>query len=189
MPNKPLTPHERFLATAFVGATTVLTLADIILDLSHGADFSHVFLEALIVAAGTIILVILAKAKIREHRQTLRDVHRNMETATQEAQYWRQQAKTHLSGLGTLIERQLDTWQLTPSEKDVATLLIKGFSTQEIADIRQVTAKTVRQQAQSCYRKAGVTGRAELAAFFLEDLLAPTSKTAKASHEPVLDTP
>ena len=31
--------------------------------------------------------------------------------------------------------------------------------------------RTVREQARSLYRKSGLTGRADLAAFFLEDLL------------------
>ena len=41
----------------------------------------------------------------------------------------------------------------------------------EIADIRQTHEKTVRQQATTIYRKSGLSGRQELAAFFLEDIL------------------
>ena len=35
--------------------------------------------------------------------------------------------------------------------------------------------RTVRQQAVEVYRKSGLSGRAELSAFFLEDLLLPLS--------------
>jgi DNA-binding NarL/FixJ family response regulator len=42
----------------------------------------------------------------------------------------------------------------------------------EIAEVRGVGETTVRQQARALYRKAGLGGRADLAAFFLEDLLA-----------------
>ncbi len=52
-------------------------------------------------------------------------------------------------------------------------LLLKGLSHQEVADVRNVSERTVRQQARSLYRKAGLTGRADLAAYFLEDLLGP----------------
>ena len=37
---------------------------------------------------------------------------------------------------------------------------------------------TVRQQSTAIYRKAGLDGRHDLAAFFLEDLLAPRSTRA-----------
>jgi hypothetical protein len=39
--------------------------------------------------------------------------------------------------------------------------------------IRATTDRTIRAQARSIYAKAGLTGRAALSAFFLEDLLSP----------------
>ena len=52
-------------------------------------------------------------------------------------------------------------------------LLLKGLSLKEIADIRHTTEKTARAQSGSIYAKSGLSGRSELAAFFLEDLLVP----------------
>jgi len=52
-------------------------------------------------------------------------------------------------------------------------LLLKGLSHKEIAEVRNVSETTVRHQARSLYRKAGLSGRNDLAAFFLEDLLGP----------------
>lgn len=42
-----------------------------------------------------------------------------------------------------------------------------------LAELRQTKEATVRQQAQGVYKKAGIGGRADLTAFFLEDLLSP----------------
>ena len=39
--------------------------------------------------------------------------------------------------------------------------------------MRASSERTVREQARSLYAKAGLTGRAALSAFFLEDLIAP----------------
>ena len=39
--------------------------------------------------------------------------------------------------------------------------------------MRAIAERTIRVQARSLYSKAGLTGRAALSAFFLEDLLAP----------------
>ena len=57
--------------------------------------------------------------------------------------------------------------------EEVALLLLKGLSHKEIAEVRGVAETTVRQQARALYKKAGLGGRNDLAAFFLEDLLGP----------------
>jgi DNA-binding NarL/FixJ family response regulator len=58
----------------------------------------------------------------------------------------------------------------------VALLLLKGLSTKEIAAVRAVSERTVREQSGAVYTKANLTGRAALSAFFLEDLLAPIER-------------
>jgi DNA-binding CsgD family transcriptional regulator len=72
------------------------------------------------------------------------------------------------------MDRQFDRWALTTAEREVALLLLKGLSHKEAASVRGTSERTVRQQSLMVYKKAGVTGRAELSAFFLEDLLDPT---------------
>lgn len=90
-----------------------------------------------------------------------------------EAEDWRNRSRKYLQGLSASIDEQLTEWKLTPSEKDVAFLLIKGMSLKEIAHIRETAEKTARVQATAIYAKAGLSGRPELAAFFLEELLQP----------------
>ena len=68
---------------------------------------------------------------------------------------------------------QFERWELSPAECEVGLLLLKGLSHKEVAATRDTSERTVRQQALAVYRKAGLSGRAELAAFFLEDLLLP----------------
>ena len=58
------------------------------------------------------------------------------------------------------------------TEKEVAWLLIKGLSIQEIADARNTKIGTVKSQSNAVYQKAGLQGRAELVSYFVEDLLA-----------------
>ena len=82
------------------------------------------------------------------------------------------------------IDRQLERWGLSAAEHEVALLLLKGLSHKTIADRRGTEEATVRQQSRAIYRKAGLAGRHDLAAFFLEDLLAPRHD-AVASREPV----
>jgi DNA-binding NarL/FixJ family response regulator len=62
----------------------------------------------------------------------------------------------------------------SPAEREVGLLLLKGLSHKEIAGVLDKSERTVRQQSLGIYKKAGLAGRAELSAFFLEDLLLPS---------------
>jgi DNA-binding CsgD family transcriptional regulator len=73
--------------------------------------------------------------------------------------------------LAQVIDRQFAAWALTPAERDVAFLALKGLDVAEIATIRGAAHGTVRAQLTRIYAKAGVSGRAQFAAFFVEDLL------------------
>jgi DNA-binding NarL/FixJ family response regulator len=48
---------------------------------------------------------------------------------------------------------------------------LKGFSLKEIAALRGTSEKTIRQQASSVYKKAGLSGRHAFSAWFIEDIL------------------
>ena len=70
-----------------------------------------------------------------------------------------------------VIEELFVTWQLSPAERDVAMFLVKGLSFGEIAEARNAKEGTVKAQANAIYRKASVSGRHELVALFLDELL------------------
>jgi DNA-binding CsgD family transcriptional regulator len=69
------------------------------------------------------------------------------------------------------LHKQFDAWELTPSEKEVALILLKGLSFKEMAEVRHTKEKTIRQQASTIYRKSNVSGRHEFSAWFFEDML------------------
>lgn len=71
-----------------------------------------------------------------------------------------------------VLTRHFDDWGLTPAERDVAVLTIKGMSLAEIADLRGSRPGTVKAQSAAIYKKAGVTGRSQLISLFVEDLIA-----------------
>lgn len=73
--------------------------------------------------------------------------------------------------LATLMEGYFQDWGLTPAEIDVAGFTIKGYSIAEIAQMRGSAEGTVKTQLNAIYRKAGVTGRAQLVSLLVEDLL------------------
>ena len=71
----------------------------------------------------------------------------------------------------TLIETFFDQWRLTPSEREVALLLLKGINNDSIARVRGTAPGTVRAQCTQIYAKAEVDGRAQLLSIFMEELL------------------
>ncbi len=88
---------------------------------------------------------------------------------------YREVVRTASGQLLETINRRFDVWGLTESEREVALLLIKGLSVGEIARARNSRPGTVKSQSNAVYRKAGLRGRCELAAYFVEDLLAGDS--------------
>ena len=98
---------------------------------------------------------------------------RQLDEARVAAECERDKAREILSGLGEEIDKQFDMWGLTAAEREVALLILKGLRHKEIAGARNTTERTVRQQALAVYKKAGLDGRTDLAAFFLEDFLPP----------------
>ncbi len=73
--------------------------------------------------------------------------------------------------MANLIESFFDKWKLTPSEHDVALLILKGISNEDIARIRGTAPSTVRAQCTKIYAKAEVDGRSQLISIFMEELL------------------
>lgn len=158
---------------AVLGAIAVLLVVDLATDRAqHATGPAHLLVESLAAlgALGAAGWVLLA---LRANRDEVRRLSGALAASREEAARWKEEAAELLSGLSQAIDHQFDRWELTPAERDVALLLLKGLSTREIGDLRETREATVRQQAQGIYKKAGLQGRAELAAFFLEDLLAP----------------
>jgi len=66
------------------------------------------------------------------------------------------------------IHDDFGQWELSEAERDVAWFMLRGLPMREIAGLRGTSERTVRQQAQSIYRKAGLEGRSDLAGRVLE---------------------
>lgn len=130
--------------------------------------------------ATSLLLTIGAAVGVGAVAQRLQTQHeerlallRDLEVARAEGNGWRDKVRSHLAGLKAGMDLQFQEWDLTPAEREVGLLILKGLSHKEIAALRATTEATVRQQAQSIYRKAGMPGKSAFSAYFLEDLFAP----------------
>lgn len=160
------------VAIAVLSVVATLVAADLLLDDRAGADPSHLVVEALLMFVSAAGALWLWWGR-RRARAEVRILARDVEAARADAERWRSEASELMEGLGVSIGRQFRRWDLTEAESEVALLLLKGLSHREAASVRGVSERTVRQQARDVYRKANLSGRSELSAFFLEDLLLP----------------
>lgn len=149
-----------------------LALLDILDDGFDLANWPHLVLEATFLALCLSLALYLLR-ELRRQSQMAAELQKALQLHSAERDAWRAKAQNYLQGLGVSIAMQFKEWKLTPAESQVALLLLKGFSTQEIALLQERSERTVRQHAIAVYGKAKVAGRAELSAFFLEDLLLP----------------
>jgi len=155
------------LAAILIGGTI-----DLILDRPPSVFSFHVFYELLMISGAALISLTMWWGWWRAERSAS-ELRKRLEAQRAENDAWRQSARKALEGLGEAIAAQFDAWQLTPAEREVALLLLKGYSHKQVARATGRSERTARQHAAAVYEKAGLRNRAELAAYFLEDLLLP----------------
>jgi len=153
-------------------ACAAFFIADIItdllgLDLAVGRIDHHEF--ELIFVVALVIGVVLTGLEIRN--------------ITRRAERVEDQLKAASGAFMQLLDEHFERWSLTPSEKDVALLAIKGLSINEIAAIRETKEGTIKAQCNAIYRKAGVSGRPQLLSVFIEELMGTGLRTTEPSSQ------
>lgn len=163
---------ERWTIAAVLLVIAVLTSIDIFNDYFEGVAIWHISIETVVAVIALIGVFYLVRGRFTLQRNLKQERQASSELQA-EARKWKQVSKKYVKGLSAEIENQLDRWDLTGAEKEVSFLLLKGLSNKEIADVRGTSVQTVRSQTNAIYSKSGLSGRSELSAFFLEDLLLP----------------
>ena len=151
---RPIAKWATLVAVQSVSA--VFFLGDVLVDL-HGSGLDH---HILFEALATLALICGVLAGSLELRKLLRRVD---------------QADADLrDAVGTfsaMVQVRFQSWSLTPSEAEVAMLLLKGFDISEIAGLRQTAPGTVRAQLSSIYHKSGHSSRGRFVSSFLDALI------------------
>ena len=128
---------SRWQAAALAFTAVVLLLALEVID-EQEIDLLELGLEvveiSLIVAASVAMLVLFSRVEDQELAQ--QQLSRELALATQEGAEWRARVQDLMRGLSGAIDQQFDRWQFSSAEKDVALLLLKGFSHKEVAQLR-----------------------------------------------------
>lgn len=155
---RPRRRHTAALAAFLLVQTiaAVFFVGDAVSDLFRAPGSPESVLE-FFVAAALILGIGFGGWQLRLTLERMREQERALDTARGE--------------FAVVIDQQFTDWALTPAERDVGLLALKGLDVAEIAELRGAAQGTVRAQLTRIYAKAGVSGRAQFAAWFVEDLL------------------
>jgi len=160
--------------------TIAIFIILLVVMVSNSVDFFHDFVrdepvwhlieESIVItlAFGLIIYIVINLRQKKRDLQALVQELESSEHSLEKSNALIQNARKEYS---KVIHKQFDDWQLSHSQQQIALLLLKGLSFNEIAAIRDTKEKTVRQQASEIYKKAGVAGRHVFSAWFFEDFL------------------
>ena len=160
--NSPLRTGRRqapalVLLILLQAVVAVFFVGDVAADLVADPTSFHSILEAVVVLA-LVLGLWQGIVQLRTVAERLRAQDRALATAR--------------GALADVVATQFQAWGLTPAEQDVGLMALKGLDISEMAELRGVAEGTVRAQLTRVYAKAGVSGRAQFAACFVEDLLA-----------------
>lgn len=170
--------RERFVVAGILCVVATLVGFDILTDSREGVVLWHILIEGTIGIIALMGVFYLLSGSFRLRRRLDQEIA-DFSAFKKEAAAWRAESRKCIDGLSQAIDLQLSKWKLTVAEKEVAFLLLKGLSLKEVADVRNTSEKTARVQSMAIYAKAGISGRSELSAFFLEDLLSPASSESE----------
>lgn len=155
---------------------TTLVSIDFALDINDGFASKEGFvldfiIEAMILFSSIFMGVYLANnyfselKKNKEKSITISNLNRDIAE-------WEKKIKDLKQDYKTQINQYLqERWELSKSEIKVTHMILKGYTYKEIAKSRNVSERTVRNQAQSIYEKSNLQGRKELSAFFLNNMI------------------
>lgn len=162
-----MTRVQKGIYTAILLLVAIAEGADGFLDfLADGWTF------AVILDGAIVLLVILGSAYIiRSSSLALRVSRTKLEQIQRENEEFRRINRNALDHMWEGIAAQFQFWKLSAVESQVAEHLIRGYSMKQIAAMLGKSERTVRNQARAVYEKSGMTGRSDLAAFFIQDVV------------------
>ena len=140
---------------------TVFFVNDVIGDFRAVAGISDAYGHFYAEALATVSLIAAIAFEITYLLQLLRR-KQHLEDSLQRAQ----------GAIYDVIEAHFERCGLTPAEHDVATYLVKGLSTPEIAALRGNAEGTIKAHLNAIFRKSGVRNRAEFLSAILDSLMA-----------------
>ena len=176
-------PWRRALFVVFTLCVLGISAAEIVSEIAAGESLAEMIDDLALFLVSAVIIALFVYEHVMQQRD-LRELQGQLNKARGQLARLDENSQKLASQYRDIMQRQFDAWSLTSSEQEVVLAMLKGLSFREVAQLRNTKEKTVRQQAAAVYKKAGVAGRHELAAWFFEDMLEPPAVVSEPSKQP-----
>lgn len=163
---------RQWVLTILVISVFATSAIEVVSEFSAGQPLAAMWDDMLWIAvsAGCVLYYLYER---RMSSKEIDELRKNLENARGKLVKVDTDSKAIANQYRSVMQKQFDAWKLSASEQDIVIGMLKGLTFREIAGLRETREKTVRQQASAVYRKAGVSSRNELTAWFFEDMLDP----------------
>ncbi|MCZ8344137.1 MAG: response regulator [Leptospira sp.] len=162
----------RILFLIFYVISLVVWIVEEIFTLTNPAEYFDRFrvliatIESFIAISSLFVVFILYKELKMENlennqaKSTIVDLKRtNRILKNPEMGFWKE------------AKSQMESWNLSEAEQEIAVLLLRGFSQKQIAAVRKKSLRTIENQTSSIYAKSSMRGKLEFISYFLTPLL------------------
>lgn len=173
---KVLNSHykEKLILTYLLSIIFLLIVLDITLDFMGGLPMKDMALDLLL--EGSILIVVLYTAnyvwkKFQVEKENKESVEIDLKHTKELASKWEKKSQHFVREFQAFVTTQFKDWNLSKSEKEIAILMLNGKSSKEISAHRFTSERTIRNQCRAIYEKSGLSGKSELSAFFLNELI------------------
>jgi len=146
-----------------------LFVLDMLWDWHEKISNLHFFTDILIVI-GIFFIATMFVSRFQKDNRSLTHLNKRLNIKHHQLQQRKTDIDKAKHGIAVHIQQVFQEWKLTTTERDIAMLIVKGFSFNEIARMKHKSVRTVRDQAAVIYKKANVKNRIELTSYFVEDL-------------------
>ena len=166
--NKSIKLSLAFLCLLFMAAF------DIWFDFKNGIQIRHLLFEGMVFFVSLIgFNFFLSKALKNQYKQTerIKSLEDSVNQKDTQLKTLNNKVQSYKEEFSNEIQQNFKSWKLTKAENQVASLLLKGLSLKEIAEVRSSNENTVRSQCTSVYKKSKLANRSQLSSYFLDDLI------------------
>ena len=171
---------KQWILTVLVISVFATSVIEVASEFSAGQPLADMWDDMLWIAVSAgFVLYYLYERKMSS--KEIDELRKNLENARGKLVKVGTHSEEVANQYRAVMQKQFDAWNLSASEQDIVICMLKGLTFREIAGLRETREKTVRQQASAVYRKAGVSSRSELTAWFFEDMLDPPKVNTGAS--------
>lgn len=164
-----LNENHKIKFTYSLIAITILVFVDIFMDVAEGLSLKHLVATSLIeflILAVTFSSMIYIWRKLKVEVSLKESAEKELNLTKVKADSWQKLSHNYVEEFQKQISSQFEDWHLSESEQKIASMILKGLSTKEMAESRSTSERTIRNQCLSIYQKSHCSGRNELWAFF-----------------------